>query len=91
MIHLKISYALLFLIFFYHTNSYINPTQRVFDSPDPGVMRDQDGTYYAVTTGGVDQKKFPIWQSKDLTSWLLAGYVFLNPPSWTDKGDFWAP
>jgi hypothetical protein len=32
--------------------SYINPVQSQRDSPDPGVIKSQDGFYYAVTTGG---------------------------------------
>lgn len=70
---------------------FINPVQGVFDSPDPGVIRDVDGYYYAATTGGVNQNKFPIWKSKDLGSWARVGYAFQSPPAWTDGGDFWAP
>ena len=46
-------FAFIFLsIFVIVAYGYINPTQGNFDSPDPGVIRDFDGTYYAATTGG---------------------------------------
>lgn len=78
-------------LFIFGLNCYINPVQGVSDSPDPGVIRDIDGNYYAMTTGGTSQMKFPIWKSKDLGSWARVGYAFQTPPAWTDGGDFWAP
>lgn len=72
-------------------SAYVNPTQSVQDSPDPGVIRDVDGTYYAVTTGGWSGSKFPIWKSKDLTGWVQVGFGFKTAPAWTNGGDFWAP
>jgi beta-xylosidase len=73
------------------SNCYINPVQGNVDSPDPGVMRDVDGTYYAATTGGTATQKFRLWKSKDMGSWLFTGFAFSSPPAWTDGGDFWAP
>ncbi len=49
-----------------NTFKYINPVQGKFDSPDPGVIKNNDGYYYAFTTGGYPGK-FPIWKSKNLS------------------------
>jgi len=73
------------------SNSYVNPTQGVYDSPDPGVLRDVDGTYYAITTGRMGQVIFPIWKSKDLGAWANVGFGFKVIPVWTNGGDYWAP
>ncbi len=70
-------------------NSYVNPVQGIFDSPDPGVLYDGN-FYYAATTGGWDGHYFPIWQSKDLFNWTQKGWAFLSRPIWADR-DFWAP
>jgi arabinan endo-1,5-alpha-L-arabinosidase len=91
MINTKPNGFILFMLLTCFINCYINPVQRNFDSPDPGVIRDIDGMYYATTTGGFNSQKFPIWKSKDLGSWALVGYAFNTSPSWTDGGDFWAP
>lgn len=48
----KILLLIILCLFTHQIRSYINPTQAVRDSPDPGVIRDIDGSYYAVTTGG---------------------------------------
>jgi xylan 1,4-beta-xylosidase len=69
----------------------MNPVQGVSDSPDPGVIRALDGSYYAVTTGGIGASKFPMWKSKDLGQWTMVGFGLQQAPSWTDGGDFWAP
>jgi beta-xylosidase len=73
------------------SSCYINPVQANEDSPDPGVIRDVDGTFYAATTGGTETSKFRLWKSKDMGSWLFTGYAFTTAPAWTDGGDFWAP
>jgi beta-xylosidase len=71
--------------------AYINPVQGARDSPDPGVFRDVDETYYATTTGGWGGSFFPIWKSQNLGSWTNVGFGLIKAPSWTDGGDFWAP
>lgn len=79
------------ITFLHSTLGYINPVQAVHDSPDPGVLKDVDGNYYAVTTGGWGGQHFPIWKSSNLGSWSQVGFGFKSSPSWTDGGDFWAP
>jgi beta-xylosidase len=90
---MAISLTFLFLLYFSAINilCYQNPTQRMFDSPDPGVFRDSDGSFYAITTGGLNDKIFPMWKSKDMGSWLYVGSILDQAPAWTDGGDFWAP
>ncbi|MBX3230829.1 MAG: family 43 glycosylhydrolase [Labilithrix sp.] len=58
---------------------------------DPGVMRDVDGRYYMVSTGG-SAGIYPIRVSGDLVRWQHVGYVFPrgSEPSWYD-GAPWAP
>ncbi len=69
---------------------YTNPVQSVRDSPDPGVLWDGH-YYYAATTGGWDQNKFPIWRSSNLANWENVGFGFVTNPIWTNGNDFWAP
>jgi len=58
---------------------------------DPGVVRDDDGTYWMVSTGG-SAGLYPIRKSVDLQHWQHVGYVFPNgsAPGWYD-GNPWAP
>lgn len=58
------------------------------DLPDPGVFRDDDGTYYlSVTSGGYD-----LYTSKDLVHWEPAGEIFPegSRPDWM-LNKHWAP
>jgi hypothetical protein len=71
--------------------TYVNPVQGLYDAPDPGVYRDVDGTYYAAVTGGTGALKFPIYKSKNMTSWVQVSSAMLEAPIWTDNTDFWAP
>jgi arabinan endo-1,5-alpha-L-arabinosidase len=68
------------------------------DAPDPTIMRDADGSYYAYTTQSYHDARFfnvPVLHSRDLLNWTLMGDAFTERPSWTppgiDKGDIWAP
>lgn len=58
---------------------------------DPGVVRDDDGTYWMVSTGG-SRGLYPIRKSADLVTWEHVGYVFPRgrEPAWYD-GNPWAP
>jgi len=58
---------------------------------DPGVMRDVDGRYVMVSTGG-SRGLYPIRVSDDLAHWEHVGYVFPRgtEPSWYDSAA-WAP
>lgn len=57
--------------------SYVNPVQGLYDAPDPGVIIDVDGTYYAAVTGGTGSYKFPIYKSKNMTSWTQVSSALL--------------
>ena len=57
--------------------SYVNPVQGLYDAPDPGVIRDVDGTFYAAVTGGTGDLKFPIYKSKNMTSWVQVSSALL--------------
>lgn len=58
---------------------------------DPGVMRDVDGRYIMVSTGG-SAGLYPIRVSDDLVRWSHVGYVFSRgtEPSWYEAAP-WAP
>ena len=75
-----------------HSASYTNPVL-TGDVPDPGVIRADDGTWWAATTGGNGKGSyFAVHTSADLASWVPAGYLFnaTTWPSWAD-GTAWAP
>jgi beta-xylosidase len=82
----------MFIVFtiYFVSNCYINPVQKVRDSPDPGVLWDGH-FYYAATTGGWDQKFFPIWKSSNLANWTQVGFGLVSVPAWVGGLDFWAP
>lgn len=67
---------------------YDNPVIRG-DRPDPSVIRVGD-TYWATTTSGIWEPEFPLFKSRDLLHWEIAGAVFQKRPAWALK-DFWAP
>jgi beta-xylosidase len=58
---------------------------------DPGVMRDEDGRYWMVSTGG-SAGMYPLRVSDDLVHWKHVGYIFPagTAPGWI-KSDPWAP
>ena len=65
------------------TKTYINPVF-IQDSPDPSVMRGDDGYFYAFTTAGLRR-------SKDLVEWSALKDPFESRPAWSDVcKDVWA-
>ncbi len=65
------------------TKTYINPVF-IQDSPDPSVMRGDDGNFYAFTTAGLRR-------SKDLVEWTALKDPFESRPAWSDIcKDVWA-
>lgn len=75
--------------------TYRNP---VFaqDAPDPTVLRDRDGTYYAYTTQSIylDLLNIPVLASRDLVHWRQVADAFPTVPAWVlggAAGDMWAP
>ncbi|GAB1415389.1 family 43 glycosylhydrolase [Paludibacter sp.] len=70
--------------------SYNNP---VIDksTPDPTVIRAQDGSFYLYATE--DIRNCPIYKSDDLVNWTLQGTVFTNStrPTFEPNGGIWAP
>jgi arabinan endo-1,5-alpha-L-arabinosidase len=78
-------------------SAYENPVLRN-DAPDPTIIRDADGSFYAYTTQSYFEATFlniPVLHSTDLIHWTLVGDAFRQRPSWTppgiDNGDMWAP
>jgi xylan 1,4-beta-xylosidase len=75
----------------HHVNSereYENPVLRG-DYPDPSALRNSEGWWAVVTSGGW-RPPFSIIQSPDLVNWQVAGRVLRRRPRWA-KTDFWAP
>jgi arabinan endo-1,5-alpha-L-arabinosidase len=75
--------------------AYRNPVL-ANDAPDPAVIRDDDGTYYAYTTQAYFGPQFvniPILRSSNLIEWELVGDAFPENPEWAVRspGDMWAP
>ncbi len=77
--------------------TYLNPVIRN-DCPDPTVLdnRKRDGYFYAYSTRsrvGETVYEIPVWRSKDLVHWEMAGAAFSaeTRPSWEPKGVLWAP
>jgi beta-xylosidase len=69
--------------------TYTNPVFRG-SAPDPGVLRDGRGDYYAYTTGSL----LPVLRSTDLVRWTEVGTALKQRPSWViPSGDShpWAP
>jgi arabinan endo-1,5-alpha-L-arabinosidase len=73
-------------------NIYTNPLIAA-DFPDPEVLRDADGTYYAyATNGGTVHANIQVASSRDLTHWKLLGDALPVKPGWADqRHKFWAP
>lgn len=68
--------------------AYANPVI-AGDFPDPSVIR-VGSDYWATTTSGEWAPLFPILHSRDMVNWKVAGAVFRQRPSWTER-NFWAP
>src|SRR6476619_5207332 len=78
-------------------------TKTTFSNPlkvqlgDPYVLYTQ-GTYYMYGTGGIADKGFAAYSSKDLVNWKPEGQVYFhdNKNGWSDPkaswdGAYWAP
>lgn len=68
------------------------------DFPDPGVVKADDGWYYAYSTQTITETipytllNIQTARSKDLKSWELLGEVMPTKPSWAKTTQhFWAP
>lgn len=59
------------------------------DHPDPSVVKIGD-TYWASATTSNWMPVYPLYKSKDLVNWKMAGSVFHTLPAWADYY-FWAP
>ncbi len=59
------------------------------DHPDPTIIQ-VDGVFWASATSGEWSPQFPLYKSDDLTSWIPAGSIFPEQPTWAE-GSFWAP
>jgi Glycosyl hydrolases family 43 len=72
---------------------YRNPVGGDHAFPDPTVIRDDDGEYWAYATGD----RFPIMRSADLVHWRAAGHALDGRPAWAHRDDVaddwhpWAP
>jgi arabinan endo-1,5-alpha-L-arabinosidase len=73
-------------------NGFANPLIAA-DFPDPAVLRDVDGTWYAyATNGGAAHAHIQVASSRDLTHWKLLGEALPVKPGWADqRHKFWAP
>jgi len=70
---------------------YENPVVQA-TTPDPSVIRDDDGSFYLYATG----KGYPIYRSMDMIHWEMVGRVFNDenyPPHIRNnrKATLWAP
>ena len=75
--------------------TYENPVYD-HDAPDPAVLRDDDGTFYAYTTQsiyGARLLNIPVLRSTDLVHWRLVADALPSVPEWAvpDERDSWAP
>ncbi|MDR3365476.1 MAG: family 43 glycosylhydrolase [Prevotellaceae bacterium] len=73
-----------------NATTYRNPVLAV-STPDPTVIRAQDGTFYLYCTE--DIRNIPIYSSTDLVHWRNIGTAFTNEtrPTFEPKGGLWAP
>jgi xylan 1,4-beta-xylosidase len=69
--------------------TYRNPVY-ADDAPDPSVVR-IGPEYWALTTAVTGSRFPPILRSPDLVHWTRAGFLFSQPPAWTDGSRYWAP
>jgi len=58
--------------------------------PDPMIVTDPDGGYWAVATNG-NGSNVQTLRSADLTSWEQGPDALPELPDWTDPGKVWAP
>ncbi|KAH9837316.1 Arabinanase/levansucrase/invertase [Rhodofomes roseus] len=62
------------------------------DFPDPGLLRNSDGVWYAYSTssGG---KNIPVARSTDFNTWTIVGDALPDAGGWVDSSDsgLWAP
>lgn len=72
-------------------STYKNPVKAT-NLPDPSVIYGQDGWFYLYATEN-GQQSVPIYKSKNLVNWRLAGAAFQENtrPSFVKNGDIWAP
>ena len=73
-----------------HPPGYRNPVGGSGAFPDPTIIRDDSGTYWAFATGA----RFPMMRSRDLVHWKHAGPALAAKPAWAvPDGDWhpWAP
>ncbi len=72
--------------------TYTNPLLHS-DFPDPTVLRDTDGTYWAYgTEGGHPQQHIQAAHSTDLVHWTTTGDALPAKPAWASQAhNFWAP
>lgn len=93
----RILSLLLFFVFSLTMNAqdgFENPVIKL-DTPDPTVIRGDDGYFYAYSTNSLIREKYrkiPIFKSENLTDWTFVGEVIDddNYPPIKYKG-FWAP
>ncbi len=75
-------------------NTYLNPVLDR-DFPDPAVLRDVDGRFYAYATqtiSGGHTINIQVARSRDLVQWEHMGDALPQKPSWAaSKQNFWAP
>lgn len=67
---------------------YSNPVIKV-DTPDPSVVRAENGHFYLYGTGG----NTSVYESTDLVHWTFRGTAFTEDakPTWEKGGGIWAP
>ena len=59
------------------------------DHPDPTIIR-VGRHFWASATSGEWSPQFPLFHSRDLVNWTMAGSIFSTQPDWAE-GSFWAP
>ncbi len=73
---------------------YVNPILDC-DFPDPAILRDADGFYYAYGTQTLRDGEWvniQVARSKDLIDWEFLGDALPEKPDWArTTQDFWAP
>jgi len=74
-----------------NSSPYQNPVV-AHDAPDPSVMRDRDGYFYAYTTQTPwpALEYMPVLKSADLVHWTHEGDALPDLPRWATH-DVWAP
>lgn len=76
------------------SGQYANPVLNT-NFPDPAVIRDADGMFWAYATQGKYKGRMlnlPVARSRDLVGWTVLGDALPKRPSWASKTqDFWAP